>query len=785
MKTVERIITIALALCLVLALLPAASLAVDDVDVTEPEEDTALVAMETADAPVITSQPTEQNAAAGSTVTFSVTATGAESYQWQFSKNNGTTWANNTAAGCRTDTFSFTAKANYNGWQYRCIVTNSAGSTASDAAQLTVPSAPVITSQPASVTAGLGGSAVFRVAATGGELTYQWEYKTPSMTVWKDATSSGNKTARLTVSATATRNGYSYRCRISNDNGTVYSDAATLTVTNELMITAQPESVSAKVGEKVTFSVEATGVGLSYRWQYSSDGAQSWKGCSMSGYKTAVLTVPVTEARDGWRFRCIISTDTDTVTSETAALSVVTAPVITAQPVSLTANVDDIVHFNVAVSGKELSYLWQFSNDGGSTWGRCKSTGYNTNAFSFTAALAYSGRMYRCRISNIAGTVYSDAVALTVTDVPRITLQPEDYTAKIGTTAHFSVNASGGHLAYRWQYSWNGGSTWANCKSTGYNTNAFSFTISSAYSGRLYRCRISNSYGTVYSDAALLTALSTPKITVQPADLTVNAGETATFTIKAGGGNLSYQWQYSEDGGSAWANCAAAGNDTDTLSFAAALDHSGRTYRCIVTNSEGEVTSNAVTLSVTDVPVITAQPESILGTDVESVTFSVAVNGEELVYQWQYKLSSGDWQDAAFTGSDTAQMTVPVSEELEGSSFRCVISNSYGTVTSEEAMLTIATMPVIVTQPRHRDNTIGGTVTFTVEATGGSLHYQWQVKSVGDPNWRNSASAGNKTPNLTVQGKASYNMCQFRCVVSNSVGTVTTSEVTMFIPEIM
>ena len=86
-------------------------------------------------APVITTQPKAQTVGAGSKATFSVTAAGAESYQWQFSKDGGSTWGNCTGQAA---TFSFTATAKYNGWKYRCIVTNATGSTASNAVTLTV-----------------------------------------------------------------------------------------------------------------------------------------------------------------------------------------------------------------------------------------------------------------------------------------------------------------------------------------------------------------------------------------------------------------------------------------------------------------------------------------------------------------------------------------------------------------------------------------------------------------------------------------------------------------------
>ncbi len=89
---------------------------------------------------------------------------------------------------------------------------------------------PSITAQPKSVTAASGGTAAFTVKASGKSLSYQWQYRTSSGGSWKAASAAGNKTATLRVPATASRNGYEYRCKVSNSAGTVYSGSATLTV---------------------------------------------------------------------------------------------------------------------------------------------------------------------------------------------------------------------------------------------------------------------------------------------------------------------------------------------------------------------------------------------------------------------------------------------------------------------------------------------------------------------------------------------------------------------------
>lgn len=88
----------------------------------------------------------------------------------------------------------------------------------------------VITSQPKSVTAVKGSTVEFTVVASGEGLTYQWQWWKAEINAWTNTTVSGNTTASISVEATEARNGYQYRCLVSNSLGYVVSDPVMLTV---------------------------------------------------------------------------------------------------------------------------------------------------------------------------------------------------------------------------------------------------------------------------------------------------------------------------------------------------------------------------------------------------------------------------------------------------------------------------------------------------------------------------------------------------------------------------
>ena len=94
-----------------------------------------------------------------------------------------------------------------------------------------------------------------------------------------------------------------------------------------------------------------------------------------------------------------------------------------------------------------------------------------------------------------------DAAELTVTD-------PEPQTVAEGETATFHVEVSGGTEPYTYQWAAKVGNKWYNSSLNGYNTDTLSFEAVKAWSGRTYRCTVTDSTGTVKTASATLTVES-------------------------------------------------------------------------------------------------------------------------------------------------------------------------------------------------------------------------------------------------------------------------------------
>ncbi|MDY2627619.1 MAG: transglutaminase domain-containing protein [Lachnospiraceae bacterium] len=376
----------------------------------------------------ITQDPQDYTGKVGDTASFAVQVTGkGVNYQWQYCNAGSSVWRNSGQDGNMTDTLNVPVIESRDGQKYRCIVTDCNGETVtSGEAAIHIEKAEQvleITKQPSDYSGSVGDTAVFTVEANGSGLHYQWQYQNAGNTAWKTSGQSGNKTAALKVQVTEARDGQKYRCVITDDCGSsATSDAAVLRIVKEsekLAITGQPENYVGEVGDTAVFTVIAVGDSLTYQWEYQNVGSTVWKASGQNGNKTDTLRVPVTEARDGQKYRCVITDDCgSSATSDAAALYVGNESdtvLITGQPEDYTGSVGDIAVFIVTAEGKGLSYQWEYQNVGSTVWKASGQIGNKTDTLQVPITAARDGQKYRCVITDGNGTsLVSDAAGIIV-----------------------------------------------------------------------------------------------------------------------------------------------------------------------------------------------------------------------------------------------------------------------------------------------------------------------------------------------------------------------------------
>ena len=90
------------------------------------------------DAPAVTAQPRSVSVTVGEKATFEVTATGTDvTYQWKIDRNDGNGFVDITGATGAAYTTGVTDR-DCNGFKYRCVISNAAGSATTDTVVLTV-----------------------------------------------------------------------------------------------------------------------------------------------------------------------------------------------------------------------------------------------------------------------------------------------------------------------------------------------------------------------------------------------------------------------------------------------------------------------------------------------------------------------------------------------------------------------------------------------------------------------------------------------------------------------
>lgn len=89
-------------------------------------------------------------------------------------------------------------------------------------------------------------------------------------------------------------------------------------------------------------------------------------------------------------------------------------PKISKQPVSCKVKTGKNAVYSISAVGKNLKYQWQYSTDNGTTWKKVIIDGYNTPKLTIKAADFKNGRLFRCRVKNGAGIVFSKPAKITV-----------------------------------------------------------------------------------------------------------------------------------------------------------------------------------------------------------------------------------------------------------------------------------------------------------------------------------------------------------------------------------
>jgi len=152
----------------------------------------------------------------------------------------------------------------------------------------------------------------------------------------------------------------------------------------------------------------------------------------------------------------------------------------------------------------------------------------------------------------------------------------------------------------------------------------------------------------------------------------------------------------------------------------------------------------------------------------ENVTFSVAATGSApLTYQWRFNGAS----IAGATGNSYVSSNV---QTTNAGNYSVVVGNGAGTATSANAVLIVNSLPTITAQPQSETVIGGNAAAFSVGASGSApLAYQWLFGGTNLPGANNSIHS--------IANAQAGDAGDYRVVVNNSYGAVTSAPATLFV----
>ena len=610
-------------------------------------------------------------------------------------------------------------------------------------------------------------------------------------------------------------------------------------------IVQQPQDAYGYDGDTVSFHTEVAG-NVTYRWQFSKNGGETWNNntSNANGYNKATLYMTVNSTRDGYLYRCKI---TDQVTGEIyytePARLIMRKPIASvdlyiAEPV-IGASLYDVTMLDA--QGNELSYedllaLYPFSME---YWfqSQVQSQVFTAGETLEFYVSAYISEWTEDDQGNVLSEYYFDEdTVFTVNGVACTVFS--DYFSPISVTFYreydivlpeieeviFSFTApNAGDTNYGWEQlvpiTWdenNGvyhlmteescwyvireeeGDTWFDYEFETFEageTYYFDLLADSEIAGFTENTQyvVTDDYGNVYEPYVDLDPewpqsvyirvaymCGTPvSITADLEDYVGPENSTASFTVQAEGTGLTYQWWVKKPSATRFSKSSITGPVYEVELTAA---RNGNQVYCVVTDAFGNIAqTNTVSMTIAEPLVLLAGLENYVGPEGSTASFTVQATGTGLTYQWWVKKPSA-------TRFSKSSITGPVYEvELtaarNGNQVYCIVTDAFGnTEQTNTVSMTIADEPAALEILADLEDYVGpenSTATFTVQAAGEGLTYQWWVKKPSATRFSMSSITG---PVYEVELTAARNGNQVYCIVTDAFGnTEQTNTVSMTI----
>ncbi len=631
-------------------------------------------------------QPVDAIWCANQNISFSVgNPVSTVSYQWQVSSDGGVSFSNvsNSAIynGSNTSTLTIAGAPNsFIGNLYQVVIAGCGGQFTSNPAEITADQIINITQQPENLEQCENIPTTLTVASPEAS-NFQWQEFIAG--VWVNLTDNinlginGTQTPVLNLSGPAVSAGSRvYRCLLMADcSANLYSNEVTIINNPEPSIINQAIEQSACLGSNASFSFNANGLGLTYQWQMSTDGGNSFIAITNAGQFSQVNTdsliiTGVTSNLNNVSFQCtIIGTCGSPLLTAPVNLNVQNPPAFTQQPSNVQSCVGNLVQFVSSASDSEI-WEWEYSIDGGITFQNVPSVNpFNGTNDSILYINGVSANMqdwiFRVKVSGCGQEVFSSNATLTL--LPELILEPisEQETRCEGESLQISIQAENAN-SFQWELNTGTGFEPIIDAIGATTSNLLITNIPASWHMAQLRCIVNGSCSTITSNLLTLYVNGLPELLAQPLATPICSGSQLLLPVQANGVGIQFQWEILDASGEfiPLIGTGFTGVASSNLLIQTQSVMNGLVLRCVLSGCDAVVKTDSIPLIILEnepvyIPNCFSPNEDKINAEFRLYTAgnpkidaSIFSRWGELIFNW--KDSNQGW-DGKFNGEFVAE----------------------------------------------------------------------------------------------------------------------------------
>jgi outer membrane protein assembly factor BamB len=586
---------------------------------------------------------------------------------------------------------------------------------------------------PSSVHMDVGQSKTFTSSVSGGASPYSYQW-------YLDSTPVSGATSASWAFTPLSSGSYTVYLKVTDAmNAVATSNTVPVTVNAALSVTISPGSAAFDIGQSQLFTSSVSGGTSPFTYQWCLNGV------AVSGATSSTWNFTPSSSGSYNVYLNVTDSVSFVAKSNVAPVTVNPAPSITISPASVTMDVGQSQLFSSSVSGGTSPYSYQWylnsapvSNATNPTW-----------TFTPTSAGLYT--VYAKVTDHVGVQATSNTVPVTVNGRLSVSVSPTSTTLDVGQSQLFTSTVSGGTSPFTYQWCLNGVAV------SGATSSTWNFTPSSSGSYNVY-LNVTDSVSFVAkSNVAPVTVNGALSVTISPANVTMDVGQSQLFSSSVSGGTSPYSYQWYLDGN------PVSGATSSTWTFSPVSTGSYTVY-VVVTDSAStpvSVQSNVASVTVNRALSVSNSPTSVVMDIGQSQLFSSSVSGGTSPYSYQWYLD-----DNPVSGATSATWTYTPSTSGWHHVYVQVTDNASTPVTTQSntALVAVNSALSVSITPTSVVMDVGQSQVFTSDVSNGTFPYSYQWYRNGLPvsgatgaNWTfTPSSSGSYTVYVRVTDAVSF-----------------------------